>query len=228
MAMAGPAFLIMWHDIVAHAESDYQLWHTREHMPERLALPGFLRGRRGVNRGLGHQRYLTLYEGATLQTFTSPEYLRSLNQPTPWTSHMAPAFRNFLRVACETLWSVGGGVGGAIATFRGKLPSSAAEADLTGRGDQLSARLMAIPGVNAVHCAGARPQYSDVPTRETELRPRMPAQPFDAIVIVEGVGLAELLRESRALEQIIHDGGLTDIVAQIYDMAFLLARNSDS
>jgi hypothetical protein len=41
MALAGNAFLIIWHDVKPEAESDYLRWHTREHMPERLGIPGF-------------------------------------------------------------------------------------------------------------------------------------------------------------------------------------------
>ncbi len=66
MPLTGSAFVIMWHDITPEADSEYNLWHTREHMPERIALPGFLRSRRGVNRGLDRQHYFTLYECAGL------------------------------------------------------------------------------------------------------------------------------------------------------------------
>ena len=38
----------MWHDIAAEGEPEYNLWHTREHMPERLGIPGFDVGRRYV------------------------------------------------------------------------------------------------------------------------------------------------------------------------------------
>ena len=35
-----------WADVEASGEADYNDWHTREHMPERCGVPGFLRGRR--------------------------------------------------------------------------------------------------------------------------------------------------------------------------------------
>jgi len=225
MALLGSAFMIMWHDIAADAEHDYHLWHTREHMPERLALPGFLRGRRGVNWSLDYQRYFTLYEGQTLETFTSPEYMRSLNMPTVWTSRMAPSFRNFLRMACETLADAGAGVGGAVATLRAKLPPSSTETDFLAGVEQLNSQLMAISAVTAAHCAGARPQYSDMRTRETDLRPQMNERPFDIVVIVEGIGLIELTREFRTLMQVAGQAGLLDVVGRVYDTAFLLARN---
>jgi hypothetical protein len=44
----GNAVLSMWHDIEATSQSAYIEWHVLEHMPERVSIPGFLRGRRGV------------------------------------------------------------------------------------------------------------------------------------------------------------------------------------
>ena len=44
MALVGDAFLAMWHDIEPASWNDYMEWHTREHMPERLSIPGFTVG----------------------------------------------------------------------------------------------------------------------------------------------------------------------------------------
>ena len=48
MSFLGGAILAFWADVEASGEADYNDWHTREHMPERCAVPGFLRGRRYV------------------------------------------------------------------------------------------------------------------------------------------------------------------------------------
>jgi hypothetical protein len=141
---------------------------------------------------------------------------------------MAPTFRNFLRMACETLSSVGAGVGGALATFRGKLPPARSEAEFAAGLPQLNAQLTGVPAVTAVHCAGARSRYSDVRTSETELRPQMNERPFDVVLIVEGVGLTELERDARELARIIAGTGLTGVEQHVYDMAFLLGRNGGS
>jgi hypothetical protein len=39
-------FLAIRHDIRAEGEPEYNRWHTREHMPERLGIPGLEAGRR--------------------------------------------------------------------------------------------------------------------------------------------------------------------------------------
>ena len=49
MALTGSAFLAIWHDIDPPSWTEYMEWHTREHMPERLSIPGFTVGKRLIN-----------------------------------------------------------------------------------------------------------------------------------------------------------------------------------
>jgi hypothetical protein len=83
MALKGRAFLAIWHDIAEESEAEYSIWHTRQHMPERLGVPGFLVGRRAVDWTLDHQRWFTLYETATLEVLSSPEYRARLERLCP-------------------------------------------------------------------------------------------------------------------------------------------------
>ena len=38
----------IWHDITPEGRANFYAWHGSEHMPERLGIPGFVRGRRFV------------------------------------------------------------------------------------------------------------------------------------------------------------------------------------
>ena len=118
MALTGDALLAIWHDIEPAARDDYMEWHTREHMPERLSIPGFTVGKRLINHDLARYRYGTLYGGESLEVFRSPAYLERLNNPTDWSLRVQPMFRNFLRVACIRLASCGVGEGRGVATVR--------------------------------------------------------------------------------------------------------------
>src|SRR6188508_1420005 len=118
MPLRGVAFLAIWHDIEEHGEVEYDDWHTREHMPERVGIPGFEAGRRFVDRSLDHHRYFTLYEAATLDVLGSAAYRARLDAPTPWTHKVQPTFTNFVRAACRAAASEGRGTGGALATIR--------------------------------------------------------------------------------------------------------------
>ena len=68
MALLGQGALVIWHDV--QDETDYNEWHSKEHMLERVAVPGFRRGLRYVALA-GSPKYLNLYEVDDLATLTS-------------------------------------------------------------------------------------------------------------------------------------------------------------
>jgi len=115
--MIGKAAVAMWWDISADVRADWEEWHTVEHMPERLGIPGFLRGSRWV--GLEDEgTYFVLYETAALDTVMSGPYLERLNHPTPWSQRMMPHHRNMTRSLCAVRESYGTGLPYAMATVR--------------------------------------------------------------------------------------------------------------
>jgi len=118
--MLGKAAVAMWWDISADVRADWEEWHTYEHMPERLGIPGFLRGSRWVNEG----SYFVLYETAALDTVMTGPYLERLNNPTPWSRQMMPHHRNMVRSLCAVHSHHGRGLGQYMATLRfsGPLP----------------------------------------------------------------------------------------------------------
>ncbi|TCG09655.1 hypothetical protein BZM27_04060 [Paraburkholderia steynii] len=95
MSLLGKAAVLIWNDVIETERDAFYRWHDKEHIPERLALPGFLRGRR--YRGSGVTEWLTLYEAADVAVLTSPAYLARLNDPTPLTQSTVRAFRNTAR-----------------------------------------------------------------------------------------------------------------------------------
>ena len=46
MALAGTAFLALFNDFELDRELEYNEWHSREHVPARLTVPGITRARR--------------------------------------------------------------------------------------------------------------------------------------------------------------------------------------
>ena len=44
MSLLGDAVFVNWGGIVEVKELEYNEWHSKEHMPERISLPGILRG----------------------------------------------------------------------------------------------------------------------------------------------------------------------------------------
>ena len=64
MALFGRGVLAIWNDITDAAETEFVRWHVREHIPERVGLPGFLRGRRYIAHD-GRPKYFNFYETET-------------------------------------------------------------------------------------------------------------------------------------------------------------------
>jgi hypothetical protein len=115
--MLGQAAVAMWWDVAPEMRAEWEDWHSSEHMPERLAIPGFLRGTRWVALS-GEPSYFVLYEVAQLTTITGGPYLERLNNPTPWSRKMMPHHRNMVRSLCEVRAGWGGGLPHALATIR--------------------------------------------------------------------------------------------------------------
>jgi hypothetical protein len=222
MALKGRAFMALWHDIAGSGEAEYNVWHTRQHMPERLGVPGFLVARRYVDWNLAKQRYFTLYEAVKLETFSSDDYRVRLNNPTHWSHRTHPNFLNFTRSACILSASVGRGVGGAVATIRLDLKQGTL-ADFEAVAEKLAHRFAAIDGITGAHFGVAAPDTTRVKTRETELRSQTGEDVFDALVMVEGIGRREVEAALPSIRPLLGEVLIiTSEISAVYDLAYLL------
>ena len=184
--LAGSAFVAIWHDIVPEGLDDFHPWHDREHMPERLAIPGFLRGRRYRRVERDGPEFFNLYEVATFDVLTGADYLARLDAPTPWTLRAVKHFRNVTRGLCRLAGTTGEASGGFIATVR-----FAAELGMEGelRRHLVEVALPALalcPGVLAAHVGVADDAASSVTTAEKRAR----GNPTDIprwVAMVEGI-----------------------------------------
>jgi len=222
MALRGRAFMAIWNDVASAAEAEYNVWHTRQHMPERLGVPGFRRGRRYVDRNLDNQRYFTLYEGRTLETFSSESYLARLNNPTSWSIRTQPNFLNFARAACVLSATIGHGIGGALATVRLNLAKGSV-VDFEAGAEKLACHIVALDGITGAHFGVAAPDTTRIKTRETELRHQTGEDVFEAVVMVEGIGRREVAGAMDAVHVMIR--ATIEVVAEqsaVYDLAYLL------
>jgi hypothetical protein len=114
VALPGQAFLALWNDC-APGREDYDTWHTREHVPERLKIPGILAARRYAEGSGPLPSYFTLYALTDISILTSQPYLALLQNPTSWSRSMRPDLRHFLRLGCRTIVSQATGLGGMAA-----------------------------------------------------------------------------------------------------------------
>lgn len=81
----------------AGMEEEFNAWYDTEHIPERLAIPGFRSARRWVHE----KTCLATYELDSLEVLSSPAYLSRYENPTPWSSRCLGKCATFKRWACE-------------------------------------------------------------------------------------------------------------------------------
>jgi hypothetical protein len=224
MALLGRAVVAIWNDILPETKANFIEWHNREHIPERVAIPGFLRGRR-YEAWYGEPAYFTLYEARDQNVLTGRDYLDRLNDPTTWTKEVTAAFRNTSRGVCTTVFTAGTGDGGAMVTLRFE-----AEA---GQGDELAdylkSRLAEAErqhGISGAHLCIADVAASGVETSES--RGRQVGVP-NWIVMVEGSDPAHV---DAATDSLLHGGlaahGAVDEPERgLYRLQYSLIARSD-
>ena len=216
--------MLLSFDVAAEAVAEHDRWHTQEHLPERLSIPGFLRGTRWVadRQEPGVPRYMVLYEVASLATLTSQPYLKRLNNPTPWTTRVMPHYRGMRRGFCAVLGSFGFGTGHAGALVRFKAPERGAEAALHRwlLHDVLPG-LPAGPGLGSAHLL----EGAATPAMTNEQRIRGAADAgVDSALIVTGYDSAavdELAQGLTAVE--LERRGATGVTHAAYRLDYSLA-----
>src|SRR5258708_33477270 len=114
----GEGILAIWNDWRAGGEVEFEAWFQGEHLLERLAVPGFLFGRRHQAIS-GSAGYFNFYLVGSPDVLTSKPYLERLDNPTPMTKLiMSEVFINMNRTVCRRTIRRGGFRGAYVVTVR--------------------------------------------------------------------------------------------------------------
>ena len=168
MSLLGQAALAMWWNVRPEHRSEFGDWHSHEHFPERLAIPGFKRGSRWTST-LDADGFFILYELEAYETLTSKAYLDRLNAPSPWSTKMMPHHLNMVRSQCRVAASFGRGVATSLATIR-LSPETGREENLkTAIVEKLRA-LPSKPGLTGAHLLLTDTPLTSAPTTEQRIR----------------------------------------------------------
>ena len=85
---AQKGFLLVLMQCPPALEEEFNAWYDSEHIPERLAVPGFLTALRFVAIS-GHPRYLAMYDLARPGVLDSSDYLKVAHgNSSPWTKRV--------------------------------------------------------------------------------------------------------------------------------------------
>jgi hypothetical protein len=218
MSLAGSAVVAIWNGITDEGRANFYEWHNREHIPERVSIDGFLRGRRYIALE-GVPEYFTLYEVRDTAVLSGADYLARLNSPTRWTTDSFRHFRDVARSLCQIDVTRGSGSGGWLGTLRFDCPQAQDPAlltRLTGAITDLTGR----PGIVAGHVCRADIKVSTVKTAEQKGRPDNAVPRW--VVMIEG-STPEAVRsaltgplDAAGLAKV----GLTSAASGIYGLQF--------
>jgi hypothetical protein len=113
-----PGILAIWNNAAAGREGEFEEWFQHEHLEERIAVPGFLLGRRHEAVS-GSPRFFNFYVTRSADVLKSDAYLARLDDPTPMTRRiMSEIFRDMIRTACHRTLRLGAMRGTAVVAAR--------------------------------------------------------------------------------------------------------------
>jgi hypothetical protein len=90
VAKKGNGLLMVYCDVAAEHEDEFNRWYNEEHIPERLALPGVLNAAR-YKAVEGGPSYLACYELDSADAWHSEAWQQRLKHPTAWSQRMSPS-----------------------------------------------------------------------------------------------------------------------------------------
>ncbi|MDC3063764.1 hypothetical protein OA253_04030 [Alphaproteobacteria bacterium] len=169
MALLGKGALLNWGGVLSKHDLDYNLWHSIEHMPERMSVKGFLRAFRSVGlKGTNdNDKYFMMYDVKNKDFLSSKQYLNRLNNPTDWTSKILSKYIYPSRAVCEVIKtkSLTNGLSGFFVTIRYLSQNNDIENFYN-----ISNEIMSKNGIFSIHCFQSDKEISLLKTKEKAIR----------------------------------------------------------
>ncbi|MDO9402540.1 MAG: hypothetical protein Q7T87_00755 [Polaromonas sp.] len=219
MALAGTGLVAIWNDIKPELREDFFEWHPREHMVERLGIPGFLRGRRYIAAD-GGVEFLTLYEVTSTDVLVSDIYKTRLTNPTPWSTKTLPGFFNNERGACQIEFTDSYAMGGAMLTLRFEAEAGREDALIAALKKDVLPGLIDTPRVTGVHLV--KNDESLTGGNSGNQRGRVITLPH-LIVLIEGSGVDGVKAAGEQFlsnQKLVELGAQADITRGLYQLEY--------
>jgi hypothetical protein len=183
--LAGEGAVAIWNDIAEAGRAAFYAWHLHEHMPERVGIPGFVRGRRyRAADATTRPEFFTLYETLSLQVIQGTDYLSRLNAPTEWTRATTAHFQATTRSLTRVVSSHGVGSGGAMLTMRFDIADDAQHEAVPLMTSALEAAAR-LPRISGAHLLRADDGVSAQSTAESQGRKDL-LTPARWVMLLEG------------------------------------------
>jgi hypothetical protein len=197
MPLYGKGMLIVFTEVKAGDERDLNEWYNREHIDERINLPGFHRARRYV-AVRGTPKYLATYECDSVGDLATPGYLHLLANQTAWSQAVMARFTHFHRLTLRVQVDLTHGVGGAVAAVR-FVPDPRARKALAAWLQEITLpKAIARPGMLGAAAAENDLEVANAPLRNKSMdHPR--ADEAEWVVLLEGADAGAVGAAARSL-----------------------------
>lgn len=201
--MRATAFLALWNgvDTSQVKPEEYETWHSFEHVPERVGLPGFIEARRyGRLDGAADAGalYYSCYWLQSREALATPEYREVLAHPTPWSARMRGALTNFLRLPCDVQGAYGSSSGVYLSALRLRATDATAiAASLT----SMLPAMVAEAGVLCAHWGWAYPT-NDFPMASAGVTP-VEGNGQEVVLMLQHLDLTTLRISTEYLQRVL-------------------------
>ena len=227
MSLLGNAVLVNWGGVVESKEIDYNSWHSKEHMPERIALPGFLRGCRavGVSGTELEHKYFMMYEAERKEVFISRKYLERLNNPTKWTKEILSNYIAPSRTICSVIASKSVGFGGFIASIR--FLSKDIETKINTESLKLSVpQIIKLVGITGMHVLLGDSSFGQMQTEEKIFRSTQGIndQIISQAILIEGTDLNSIQRSVSIIKDEYSITESDDLLINYYQCQHIITK----
>jgi hypothetical protein len=222
MSNQSNGLLAIWSTIATETEVDYLHWLTREHIFERVSVPGFLSGRVFKRHDCSPSEYLMLYELESANVISSYDYLARLNDPTPWTQKIMPALMHFKRGGGTFMqmadYGRAFGTHIAVARFEDATP----EALVGSAGQKLLDNVVRLDQIVSARAMAVKADATSIATREKSMRNSQEGA-FAGLIVIEALDPTSLADAQTLISQVIPAG----CNFQRYNMIFSHHRVTD-
>ena len=205
MPIAGKGMLLTSMNIDPAHEAEFNRWYDREHLEERVAIPGFLEARRYVAQD-AELKYLSLYSTETIDVLGSPTYSKALANQTEWSKANIARFKGMIRGVSRITISRGTGRGAALGIIRLRPPAGGADKLRSALRDQLDPAKL--DGIISMHLLENDPALSKPITDE----PSAPNPGWFVLIDATDVGVIPAvvahLRDNAAIKPLVVTSGI--------------------
>lgn len=212
-----PGILFVWTSADPEHELDFNRWYDREHVEERVRIPGFVSGTR-YQSVRGPRKYLGLYRTTSLNAFQTPDYFKAFGQQTPWSLTNLERMRDPMRRVCAIEAEAGAGTGAWLAVLRLGASAIGQDGAAVARVAELGRALLQLDGVI----------YARLLTPDASLSGPLPAEQKEGRVL-DPLFLIDASSESAALAAVTQASaalGLDPDAAAILQLSWQL-RDTD-